>query len=346
MVSDLRGKRPVTLRDIAARAGVSVNTVSRALTGKSGVSEETRRRIQDVAEELDYRPNQLARGLRQQRTYVIGVVITDLVNPFFTEVVEGIERTAAENGYSIILANSETRPEREELAVHTLVGRQVDGVVMVPTEISASPVQYLAERRIPFVLLGRVPGGPPAPVVINDDREGARLAVRHLIARGHRDILHLSGPQYQLNVEHSSSHMRLAGYKDALAEAGIPYRPELVLPTDGRSSGGFAAAHQALAAGLSFSAIFCFSDFVAFGAIRALRQAGLSIPEDVALIGYDDVELAELVDPPLTTVRVAKTRLGQIATHILIGLLEKKNSSVEDPRSVTLPPQLVLRESV
>lgn len=332
--------RPVTLRDIAREAGVSINTVSRALNGKPDVSEATRALVQAVAARLDYRPNQLARGLRQQRTATIGVVIADVANPFFAEVVKGIERAAYQEGYSIILANTEEDQDRESRAVRTLVERQVDGILIAPAQRSDETVRYLMQRQVRFVLLARFFEGLDAPAVVNDDREGARLAVRHLLQRGHRDILYLNGPPYN-----SSARLRLSGYRDALEEAGIPFRPSLVLTTDARSAGGYAAIQQALAAGLRFTAVFCFSDYVSFGAIKALRQAGLSIPSDVAVMGYDDIDLAEIVEPALSTVHVAKTRLGQVAAHMLMGMIGGSEGRAERPGMVVLAPQVVIRES-
>ncbi|NLG68376.1 MAG: LacI family transcriptional regulator [Firmicutes bacterium] len=334
------GTRPVTLRDIAKEAGVSINTVSRALNGKPDVSEATRALVQAVASRLDYRPNQLARGLRQQRTATIGVVIADVANPFFAEVVEGIERTAYQEGYSIILANTEEDQDREARAVRTLVERQVDGILMAPAQRSDETVRYLMQRHVPFVLLARFFEGLDVPAVVNDDREGARLAVRHLVQRGHRDILYLNGPPYN-----SSARLRLSGYRDALEEAGIAFRPEMVLTTDARSTGGYAAIQQALAGGLEFGAVFCFSDYVSFGAIKALRQAGLSIPRDVAVMGYDDIDLAAIVEPALSTVHVAKTRLGQVAVRMLMGMIEGPSSRSERVGMVVLTPQVVIRES-
>ncbi|WP_324716592.1 LacI family DNA-binding transcriptional regulator [Carboxydochorda subterranea] len=340
MPEKARVVRPITLRDIAREAGVSINTASRALTGKPDVSDKTRRLVQAVADRLDYRPNQLARGLRQRKTATIGVVVADLANPFFAEVAEGIERTAAGEGYSIIVANTEENEERERRAVHTLVERQVDGILIAPTQSSDASIRYLLQRRIPVVLLARFFEHLQVPAVINDDREGARLAVRHLIQRGHRDILYLNGPPYN-----SSARLRLSGYQDALQEAGIPFRSSLVISTDARAAGGYAAIQQALAAGLPFTAVFCFSDYVSFGAIRALRQARLGIPKDVAVMGYDDIDLAGLVEPALSTVHIAKTRLGQVAARMLMGMMEPSGKQAERVGVTVLAPQLVIRES-
>lgn len=334
------GARRVTLRDIAREAGVSINTVSRALNGKPDVSEATRALVQAVAAQLDYRPNQVARGLRQQKTATLGVVLADLANPFFAEVAEGIERTAATEGYSIILANSEERQSREQQAVETLVERQVDGILITPTQRSEETIRYLMHRHVPCVLVARYFENLDVPAVVNDDREGSRLAVGHLVQRGHRDILYLNGPPYT-----SSARLRLQGYRDALEAAGIPFRPSMVINTDARSSGGYAAIQQALAAGIEFTAVACFSDYVGFGAIRALRQAKLRIPEDVAVIGYDDIDLAAIVEPALSTVHIAKTRLGQVAAHMLLGMIGRSAQERRHPGITVLPPQLVIRES-
>ncbi|MGQ9778510.1 MAG: LacI family DNA-binding transcriptional regulator [Bacillota bacterium] len=334
-------KKPVTLHDIAREAGVSFNTVSRALNDKPDISEETKRRVLEVARRLDYRPNQLARGLRRRRTATIGVVVADLANPFFAEVVEGIDRVCTARGYGLVLANTEEDPARELAAVHSLVERQVDGVLLAPTQRDLASLHYLVKRGVPFSLLARFFKDFAAQAVINDDREGARLAVAHLLSRGHRRILFLNGPPYN-----SSALLRLEGYRLAHAEAGLPVDETLILTTNARMDGGETAVEAALRNGLEFTAVFCFSDYVGFGAIRALRRAGLRIPADVAVMGYDDVALAELVNPPLSTVRITKTRLGATAAEILLARIEDGTSQEQEKEGpITLPPELVVRES-
>ena len=332
-------KKPVTLHDIAREAGVSFNTVSRALNDKPDVSEETKRRVLEVARRLDYRPNRLARGLRQRRTATIGVVVADLANPFFAEVVEGIDRVCTARGYGLVLANTEEDPARELAAVHSLVERQVDGVLLAPTQRDLASLHYLVKRGVPFSLLARFFKDFAAQAVINDDREGARLAVAHLLSRGHRRILFLNGPPYN-----SSALLRLEGYRLAHAEAGLPVDETLILTTNARMDGGETAVANALRNKLSFTAVFCFSDYVAFGALRALRRAGCRIPADVAVMGYDDVAFAELVNPPLSTVRIAKTRLGATAAQILLARIEGAETKGGETL-ITLPPELVVRES-
>lgn len=222
-------RHSVTLHDIARESGVSFNTVSRALNDKPDINEQTRRQVLEVAKRLDYRPNQLARGLRQRRTATIGVVIADLANPFFAEVVEGIERALALKGYSIILANTAEDAAREQEAVRTLVERRVDGILIAPTQRDDLALGYLTRRGVPHCLLARFFAGTAAQAVINDDREGSRLAVAHLLARGHRRILHLNGPHYN-----SSARLRLEGYRLAHVEAGCPVDEDLIVETDAR----------------------------------------------------------------------------------------------------------------
>ncbi|NLG84162.1 MAG: LacI family transcriptional regulator [Firmicutes bacterium] len=332
-------KKPVTLHDIAREAGVSFNTVSRALNDKPDINEETKRRVLEVARRLDYRPNRVARGLRQRRTATIGVVVADLANPFFAEVVEGIDRVCTARGYGLLLANTEEDPARELAAVQHLVERQVDGVLLAPTQRDLASLHYLVKKGVPFSLLARFFKDFAAQAVINDDREGARSAVSHLLSRGHRRILFLNGPSYN-----SSASLRLEGYRLAHAEVGLPVDETLILTTNARMDGGKAAIETALQHSLEFTAVFCFSDYVAFGALRALRRAGKRIPAEMAVMGYDDVAFAELVNPPLSTVRIAKTRLGATAAEALLARIEG-TSSLSGERLITLSPELVIRES-
>lgn len=345
-------ERPATLHDVAREAGVSINTASRALNNKPYVSEATRKLVLKVARELDYRPNHLARSLRQSRTSTIGVVISDIVNPFFAEVVEGIEREAAARGYGIVLANIGHDASREMQVVQTLVDRQVDGVLISPSQPDPDSIEYLINRGVPYCLLGRVFERIPGPAVINDDRAGARMAVEYLLSRGHRRILFLNAAAYS-----SQARRRLEGYIDAHRQAGLPVDPGLILETDARMHGGYVAMQQAFTNKAGFTAVFCFNDFVSFGVVQALRDAGLRIPDDVAVMGYDDVMVSQVVDPPLSTVRIAKTRLGQTACQLLIRILEsgpQRRRKQEDKQMIdqdtqhtpiVLPPELVIRRS-
>lgn len=335
-------RRSVTLHDIAKEAGVSFNTVSRALNDKPDINEKTRQHVLAAAERLDYRPNRLAKGLRQRRTATIGVVVADLANPFFAEVVAGIERVAAAGGYSIILANAEEDGEREQAAVRTLVERQVDGVLIAPTQHQHGALDYLSARGVPYCLLARYFEGRRECAVTNDDQAGAFMAVAHLLARGHRRILFVNGPR-----RISSARLRLAGYRQAHAEAGVPVDEDLIREADASLEGGFAAVASALWDKIGFTAVFCFSDFLSFGALKALREAGLSVPGEVSVMGYDDIELAAAFNPALSTVRIAKIRLGQIAGEKLIAMIEGSEAEkLTLAGDITvLAPELVLRDS-
>jgi len=335
-------RKSITLHDIAEAAGVSFNTVSRALNDKPDISAKTRQHVLETASRLDYHPNRLARGLRQRRTSTIGVVVADLANTFFAEVVEGIERVATDKGYSIILANSEERGDRELAAVRTLVEHQVDGVLIAPTQHQRSALEYLSHRGVPYCLLARFFDGFTEDAVVNDDQAGARMAVAYLLAGGHRRILFINGPSRV-----SSARWRLAGYHQAHAEAGLQIDEGLIVETEARMEDGLAAVRRSLDEKPGFSAVFCFSDYLSFGAIQALRAADLSIPGDVAVMGYDDVALAAAFNPALTTVRIAKMLLGRIAGEKLISRLEGVEPAGETTadKVTTLTPELVIRSS-
>lgn len=330
----------VRLRDIAAATGLSINTVSRALNGKPDVSPQTRQRVLRAAARLGYRPNVLARNLRRQTSHTLGVVIPDLVNPFFAAVVKGIEAEARERGYNMVLCNTNEDEKLEEEALEILVEQRVAGILLTPVRTDARAVSELCQGPIPIVLIARDCPGLNLAAVLNDDAAGAYLAVEHLCDRGRSQILFVTAP-----FSNWSSRERYRGYAEALQKRGLPITPERVLQVNPTSDAAYAAVKQALAQGVSFDAVFAFSDFVAIGVLRALKEAGLAVPRDVSVVGYDDIDIAGMLETPLTTVAVAKRRLGQEAARILIDRLSD-SSSASGPGRVVLAPELIVRDSV
>lgn len=326
----------VTLREIAAQARVSVNTVSRALNGKPEVAVETRERILAIARELGYTPAPAAKAAGAQSTGVIGVVVSDNVNPYFAEVIRGISFVAQANGFTIFLVNTYLSPAAERNAVETLVRRKVSGLIIFP--VSWDQVKQYRRHGIPVVVAGaRLPEGieERVDVVAPDDRGGARQAVEYLIRTGRRKIYYC-GP----HVDSLSGAPRWESYVQVMEEAGL--KPALI-PTPEVSA--FAGYQQ----GINWpemadaDAVFAFNDLLAFGLMRAFMERGAKVPDDIAVVGYDDVEFARYTFPALTTVRIPKETLGQHAAMLLLRRIQGDLGQAAAEK--ILPTQLIIRES-
>ena len=329
----------VTMRDVAREAGVSVNTVSRALSGKPDVSPETRARVLKIAERLGYRPNRLARGLRSNKTGTIGVIVTDIANPFFGALVKGVERAARQHDYSIILQDTDEDYEREKEAIQVMLAERVDGLLITPVQTKTETIEELKEAGLPFVLLGRYFDGLETDYVVTDDVQGGYLATEHLIKLGHKRIAMINGP---LHI--SSAKERFQGYKKALDHYGIELDESMVSTGAITMDDGYRISKSLLSRTNRPTAIFTYSDFVAFGVMRAVREVGLRIPEDVAVVGYDDVGFSSCLEVPLTTVRIPKEKLGSKAMESLISKMSNERE-LAGFQKVKLPVKLVIRET-
>ena len=327
----------VTIRDVAARAGVSSTTVSHVINDTRPVSAELRTRVDAAMAELGFQPNALARSLRRKRTHTVGMIVPDSANPFFAEVGRGIEDTSFASGYSVILCNSDGDPARELLYMDLLVQKQVDGVLLVPTGDQAELAAKLRTRNIPVVVIDRdVPEAPIDRVHI-DNVAGGYLATRHLLDLGHRRIGYIGGPPHLSPVPDRS-----AGYRHALREAGLPVDEQLVAAGNFRDVGGYDGAQVLLALPDPPTAIFTGNDLMAIGAIAAARNAGIVVPGDLSIVGFDDIHLAGYINPPLTTVAQPKYELGVIAAQLLFARLAQPDLS---PQYRLLQAQLVVRQS-
>ncbi|MCD6449459.1 MAG: LacI family DNA-binding transcriptional regulator [Thermotogaceae bacterium] len=330
-------KKYVTIRDIAEKAGVSINTVSRALNNKPDISEETRKKILRIAKELGYVKNVAASSLRSRRTNIVGVIIADSANPFYAEVLKGIEVASRKYGYQIILMNTERIYENEERAIEVLLQRRVDGLLITPVQDKTDDIKKLIERKVPFVIVGRHFEDLEVDEIHSDEVKGGYLATKHLIDRGRRNILMISGYLFK-----SAAYMRLEGYKKALKEHGITFKKDMVIVTDVDIEGGYRAVNQAIEKGIHFDGIFCYNDLNAFGAMKALKEHGYRIPDDVAVVGYDDIVYSSLVCPSLTTVRIKKFEMGFEAFKMLV---QKIKGRRKRRKRVILDVELVIRES-
>ena len=322
-----------TIDDVAARSGVSTATVSRVLSGSVPARPETRERVLAAARDLGYRPSGIARALVRRETRTLGLVVTDITNPFYPQVVRAVEAAAHEHGYGIVLANGGDDPARELEHLDRLVERRVDGIVIASSRMTKRHAERLRAAAVPVVLVNDTVAGSGLPAVTTAHRHGARMAAEHLVALGHRSIGHISAP-----AEHPAAGLRRQGVRDALRAAGID--EPLIAIGDGGVTGGASAAEALLAAGVT--GIVAYNDLTAIGALRALRRAGIGVPDDVSVVGFDDIYLAAWTDPPLTTIRQPIDELGRSAVDHLVDLL---GGGRPGSATTVLEPSLVVRDS-
>jgi LacI family transcriptional regulator len=335
----VEGTRPTTIADVAALAGVSIGTVSKALNGRGKLRGETRDRVAAAAEQLEFRPSPLARGLLSGRSYTVGVVTTDSFGRFTIPVMLGAENALGEGQMSILLCDGRGDPIREQHYVRTLLSRKVDGIIVTGRRTDPRP-PIAPGLPVPAVYVMTQSEDAGDLSLIPDDAHGGELAIQHLLTSGRTRIAHITGPERFL-----SARARAAGAANALAEAGLRFCSGQVLHGEWSEQWGRHAAHTVLrseAGGTGADAIFCGSDQIARGAADALREAGRRVPDDIALVGYDNWDVfAETTRPPLTTVDMCLTELGQLAARRLLDRIEGDRSrGVEQ-----LPCRMVIRES-
>jgi len=323
----------VSIKDIAKVAGVAPSTVSRALSDHPRISHETKERVRRIARDMEYTPSLLARSLVRQDTATIGVVITSVSDPFLTNVVTSIEEVAQEQGYSVLLSSSYLDPERELEVVSSFHGRRTRGIIVIGSQIDTGYLHMHDRFPLPIVLTN-CPIYPYS--VCTDNLAGARQAVEHLVQLGHRRIAYIANRR-----SHRSNLDRLTSYQQVLEAQRIPVEEDLIMEGDGTLGGGNAAVQALWSRTQPPTAVFCFNDMTAIGVLSALRQAETRVPEDVSVVGFDDVEFAAYCYPPLTTVRQPTDLMGQRLMHMLLALIRGQ----EDVEPEILPGELVIRES-
>lgn len=330
---------PATMRDVARKAGVSIKTVSRVVNNQGEISGETRQRVLDTIEELGYRPSKLARALVTQRTDTIGLIVSDITNPFFSEFACGVLDTAQAEGYDVFLCNSGARVKPEIRALYSLADHNVDGIIIFPSWRNKEKLKAFAERRRPIVVVNRAFGEHPGiGQVFMDTRHGARLAVDHLVSKGHTAIGMLAG-----YVALPEVFQRVRGFREAIVAHGLPVVDEWIVSViPPVVEQGRIAARELLIEHPQVTAIFAYNDLLAVGAIQACHELGRRVPEDCAIVGFDDIQLAALVTPPLTTIRVDKHELGRQAVTLLVEMLDA--SEIRFP-PIYIDVELVIRES-
>jgi len=329
---------------VARAAGVSQTTVSFVLNrvAEANISNETRQRVMAAAEELGYIPDAAAQALVRGRTQIIGVVVTTLQDPFIGALVQTIESAAHDQGYVVILASSNDIPEREVAAARMLLSRRVDGVIIASARASALYKGQLEQPRVPVVVINSLtePSDQLVCSVGVDNRHGGKIATTHLIHKGHRRIAYVASPP-----DRGDNKERMTGYRLALAEAGIAYSPSLVVQGTGGIDGGRRALPQLLSLDELPSAVFCYNDLTAIGLIDAARRAGLVVPHDLAVVGFDDIAFAQFCDPPLTTIAQPIAELGRKAIGLVLALLSQEAEDSGAGSNVMIQGQLVVRAS-
>jgi LacI family transcriptional regulator len=327
-----------TIRDVARRAGVSTMTVSRVINSSGYTSRETRARVERAVAELGYVPNALARHLRSKRTRTVALVLSDLTNPFFTTLARGVEDVAAANDFALMFCNTDESESEEIAYLQMLIQRQIDGVLLVPSSNSGASLRLLRSHRVPVVVLDRRVPSPRVDEVRSDSEAGAFQLVSHLIELGHRRIAMLSGRR---NI--STSADRVSGYRRALTEAGIPYEERLVRYEGFGVEGGLRMARELLQASPRPTAMFGANNFIAFGAIRALREAELRVPDDMSVVAFDDLPEDWIIDPFLTVVEQRAYEMGKQAAELMLERLAGDGRPKR--RSIILPVDLIVRRS-
>jgi LacI family transcriptional regulator len=333
-------RTPVTIRDVARLAEVHPGTVSRALNEQTRalVNEETAARVLRAADQLGYRPNRMARGLKTNRSYTVGVVIPDLTNPLFPPIVRGIEDRLAEAGYTPLIVNTDNDPERESSHIEAMLARQVDGLIAATARLDVEPLAEAAAGGMPLVLVNRSFEDGSVAAVTVDDRQGISLAVAHVAELGHRRLGHVAGPQ---NV--STGHRRYLGFQEAMQAAGLDAPAGCVSFSEAfTESEGARACAEVLAHEPRVTAIVAANDRLAIGCYDALAAVGLQCPDDVSIVGFNDMPFVDRLRPPLTTVRVPQREIGTAAAELLLAQLA---ASAEPPRELLLEPTLVVRAS-
>ena len=329
---------PVTMRDVAQEAGVSIKTVSRVVNQQGEFTAETQERVLAAIEKLGYRPSKVARALVTRRTDTIGLLIGDIQNPYFSEVARGILDFAQEREYDVFLCNTDGVPHTEKRAIYSLIDHNIDGAIIYPTWKNKDWIPRFAQINCPLVLVNsKTEPRPGVGLIRTKIKKGANLAVKYLIQKGHQKIGMIAG-----EVSPIEKINRVQGYREALEENGLIFREDWVMLGQPVMEHGFAAAKELLSKNPEISAIFCYNDLLAMGAIQSCKEMGLKVPEDIAVIGFDNITYSALIHPPLTTIHVDKYEIGQRSASLLLKML--KEPEREFPVEF-IETELIIRQS-
>lgn len=331
-------KRRVTIEDVALAAGVSRQTVSRAINNKAEISPDTHARVMAAVRKLGYRPSRLARGLVTQRTHTIGLVMPDITNPFFPEVARGVQDVARAQDYNVFLCNTDESPLEELQALHSLAVQPVDGIVLCSSRISDDDLAAFVDLYHPLVLVNRIFEHPGVSVIMIDNRRGVQIAIDYLVEQGHHSIGMLAGPRALVG-----SILRIEAFRETMAARGLPAGDDWIVSESTTVAGGYQATRRLLGRCPELTALFAHNDLMAVGAIHACKELGRRLPDECAIVGFDDLPLAAMVNPAVTSVRVDKYGLGQFAMDRLLAMFEEPETSYPP---IYLDVELVVRDSV
>lgn len=330
------------MKDIARDLNVSVVTVSKVLRNHSDISPETRERVWKRVKELRYQPNWAARSLVTGRSYTIGLVIPTMTHPFFAEIAKGISGKIRRKGYSLVISSSEEDGDLEKMEIEHLLARQVDALIIASVQESVESFHHIQERKVPYVLIDRRFPGLNSNYVGVDDEEIGRLATEHLIQGGSRRIAHIRGPAL------STGSGRMEGYRNALVRHGLEFSPDCVVTgrsyDDNAEESGCEAMRKLLELDPRPDAVFCFNDPIAIGAMKAIWEAGLHVPHDVALIGAGNLRFDELFRVPLSSVDQGSVTLGERAANLALQLIKQRKNPAR-AQEIVLPAKIIVRES-
>jgi LacI family transcriptional regulator len=327
-----------TIREVANLAGVAPITASRVINDSGYASEDVRQRVKQAAEQLKYVPNVLARSLKSKRTHTLALVITDITNPFWTTVARGVEDAASEKDYNVIFCNTDESAQKQKAYLQTLIQKQVDGVLLVPTSSEENPIEFLRQQNVQVVLLDRSLPNTKVDVIRCDSKGGAYQLVKLLMKLGHHRIAILRGP-YGV----SSAEDRMTGYRLAVQEIGEEFNGQLVFSGEFSVDSGYQMTKRLLSMSVRPTAMFASNNFIAIGALKALRDAQVSVPDEMSVVGFDDLPLAIVVDPFLTVADQPAYEMGRLATQRLLEHLD--GEVIDEVQETILPVSIIERRS-
>ncbi len=327
-----------TLKDVANLAGVSTATVSNVTNNTKFVSDDVKRKVLNAMETLNYRPNALAKSLRVQETKLIGVLISDITNPFFSKVVRGIEYEANKNGYNILLCNTESNAVKEQEYLDILIGKRIDGLIISSSGNKEEYIKHLESANIPIVFLNRSPESALMKTVMTNNIRGSYLAAEHLINHGYEKISIISGPQ-----TYSTGRDRLIGYKRAMEDYGLPIDEELIKIGNFDIKSGYDLMKELINSGERTDACFIANNSMTLGAYKYIKETNLKIGQDLAIVGYDESDWADIVEPPLSTISQPAYEQGTQAAELVIANINEKE--LTNQKVIYLEPTMIIRES-
>jgi LacI family transcriptional regulator len=332
-----RNPAHMDIHTVAKRAGVSIATVSRTINHFPSVNPKMAKRVWEAIKELNYLPNTQARALVSGRSRLLGLIVSEITNPFFPELIQGFEDAAVEQGYEILISSTNYDPERMKRCIRRMVERKAEGVAVMTFGVEEPLLDQLAERKVPLVFIDVGPEAPGISLLCVDYHHGIRQGVQHLAALGHRDIAFVSGP-----LRLHSAHSRLAAFNRAVGECGITVEPDRIVEGDHTMDGGKAAAEKLFAGEKLPTAVMCSNDVTAIGVLHEAYRVGLRVPDDLSVIGFDNIHLTQMTIPPLTTIQMSCFELARAAVMALKAHVE---GTPEAKRDHLIETQLVVRES-